>query len=231
VVPEPALTATWGDLLAHPEVIERAVLRSRVGIMAFHGGLEGGTLEIAAAAADGCGASLYTVQQPAGLRWHVPSNTIDPAIASPLATWLSHVDVAIALHGYGRVARPRQVLVGGTNRQLAAVLSEELVARLAGFVVVNDLELIPAELRGLHPANPVNRPLDGGVQLELPPSARGTSPGSDRNPPLVVEALVAAVREWEPVSPAPGANPPASRCKSPGGPLASSDTPSGRYDT
>jgi phage replication-related protein YjqB (UPF0714/DUF867 family) len=204
VVPEPARRATWSDLLAHPEVVERAVLRSRVGIMAFHGGLEGGTLEIAAAAADASGASLYTVEQPAGLRWHVPSNAVDPAVAPPLATWLLHVDVAIALHGYGRIARPRQVLVGGTNRQLAAVLSDELEARLSGFAVVSDLQLIPVELRGLHPANPVNRPPDGGVQLELPPSARGTSPGSDRNRGLVVEALVAAVREWEPrQSPAP----------------------------
>jgi phage replication-related protein YjqB (UPF0714/DUF867 family) len=166
--------------------------------MAFHGGLEGGTLEIAAAAAEAAGASLYTVEQPAGLRWHVPSNTVDPAVAPPLATWLSHVEIAIALHGYGRIARPRQVLVGGTNRQLAAVLSDELAARLAGFAVVSDLELIPVELRGLHPANPVNRLPNGGVQLELPPSALGTSPHSDHNPALVVEALVAAVREWEP---------------------------------
>ena len=63
--------------------------------------------------------------------------------------------------------------------------------------MVSDLALIPPEFRGLHPANPVNRPPAGGVQVELPPSARGTSPGSDSNPPLVVEALVAAVRAWE----------------------------------
>ncbi len=231
MVPLPARTATWGDLLAHPEVVEQAVLRGRVGIMAFHGGLEGGTLEIAAAAADASGASLYTVAQPPGLRWHVPSNTVDPAIAPPLATWLSHVEVAIALHGYGRIGRPRQVLVGGTNRQLAALLSAALEARLADFAVVSDLELIPVELRGLHPFNPVNRPPDGGVQLELPPSARGTSPGSAHNPPLVVDALVAAVREWQPVSLRPATDPPASGCKSRCRPLASNDTPSGRYDT
>jgi phage replication-related protein YjqB (UPF0714/DUF867 family) len=196
VVPEPAQTASWSQLLAHPEVVERAIRRSRVGIMAFHGGLEGGTLEIAAAAAHGCGASLYTVEQPPDLRWHVPSNTVDPAVAPALAAWLSHVEVAIAVHGYGRIARPRQVLLGGTNRQLAALLGDELSARLAGFAVVSDLGLIPVELRGLHPANPVNRPPTGGVQLELPPSARGTSPGSDHNPPLVVAAIVAAVEDW-----------------------------------
>jgi phage replication-related protein YjqB (UPF0714/DUF867 family) len=197
VVPDPARAATWSQLLAHPEVVERAVRRSRIGIMAFHGGLEGGTLEIAVAAADACGASLYTVEQPAALRWHVPSNLVDPTLAPALAAWLEHVHIAIALHGYGRVARPRQVLLGGTNRRLAAVLSDHLQTRLDGFAVVSDLALIPLELRGLHGANPVNRPAAGGVQVELPPSARGTSPGSDSNPPRVVEALVAAVRAWE----------------------------------
>jgi phage replication-related protein YjqB (UPF0714/DUF867 family) len=165
--------------------------------MAFHGGLEGGTLEIASAAADACGASLYTVHQPPALRWHVPSNTVDPAGAPALANWLAHVDVAIALHGYGRIARPRQLLLGGTNRTMAALLGEHLAARLTGFAVVNDLALIPAELRGLHPANPVNRPPAGGVQIELPPSARGTSPGSDGAPALIVDALVAAIHDWE----------------------------------
>jgi phage replication-related protein YjqB (UPF0714/DUF867 family) len=204
--------------------------------MAFHGGLEGGTLEIASAAADACGASLYTVDQPAALRWHVPSNTVDPAHAPALAEWLAHVDVAVALHGYGRIARPRQVLLGGTNRRLAALLGEHLRARLTGFAVVSDLALIPAELRGVHPANPVNRPPGGGVQLELPPSARGTSPGSDGAPALVVDGLVAGIREWE-STPCPV--PSISRkdhdrrrpCNRLAGPLASDDTPPGRYDT
>jgi phage replication-related protein YjqB (UPF0714/DUF867 family) len=197
LVPEPARAATWSQLLAHPEVVERAVHRSRIGIMAFHGGLEGGTLEIAVAAADACGASLYTVEQPADLRWHVPSNLVDPGLAPALAGWLDHVEIAIALHGYGRMARRRQILLGGTNRELAGVLGDHFCAYLDGFTMVSDLALIPTELRGLHPANPVNRPPAGGVQVELPPSARGTSPGSDSNPRLVVEALVSAVRAWE----------------------------------
>jgi phage replication-related protein YjqB (UPF0714/DUF867 family) len=231
-VPEPARPATWSELLARSDVIERAVRRSPVGLMAFHGGLEGGTLEIAAGAADECGASLYTVEQPVGLRWHVPSNTVDPACAPALAQWLSHVEVAIAVHGYGRPSRPRQVLLGGTNRRFAALIGEALQASLAGFAIVDDLALIPVELRGLHPANPVNRPVAGGVQLELPPSARGTSPGSDGARSLVVQALVAAIRNWESRSALPRSTRPAEGdCNSLAGPLASDDTPSGRYDT
>ena len=203
MIPEPAHTATWNELLAHPEVVERSVRAGGVGLMAFHGGLEGGTLEIAEAAAEASGASLYTVAQPAGLRWHVPSSTVDPARAPALAAWLAHVDVAIAVHGYGRVRQPRRLLLGGTNRRLAAVLHAALLARLPGFEVVSNLADIPAELRGLHPANPVNRPPAGGVQLELPPSARGTTLrapdpawGAGGAPARVVDALVAAVREW-----------------------------------
>ncbi len=79
MIPEQARRATWSDLLDHPDVVEVSVLAAPVGLMAFHGGLEGGTLEIATAAAAASGASLYTVAQPAGLRWHVPSNTVDPA--------------------------------------------------------------------------------------------------------------------------------------------------------
>lgn len=176
--------------------------------MAFHAGLEGGTREIVEAAAEASGASLYTVDQPAELRWHVPSNTVDPDLSPALAQWLSNVEVAIAVHGFGRVGRHRQVLLGGTNRRLAAVLGTALETHLAGFEVVDDLALIPAELRGLHPANPVNRPLAGGVQLELPPSARGTSPrppdpawGPGGAPARVADALVAAVRQWELVRP------------------------------
>jgi phage replication-related protein YjqB (UPF0714/DUF867 family) len=203
MIPARAREATWRELLAHPDVVERSVRRGPVGLMAFHGGLEGGTLEIAEAAAEASGASLYTVAQPAGLRWHVPSKTVDPAGSPALAAWLAHVDVAIALHGYGRITRPRQVLVGGTNRQLAAVLAGTLAARLTGFDVISDLAAIPPELRGLHPDNPVNRTAAGGVQLELPPSARGTSRrrpdpawGPGGAPARVVEALVDAVREW-----------------------------------
>ena len=37
---------------------------------------------------------------------------------------------------------------------------------------VDDLDVMPPKLRGVHPANPVNRPRHGGVQIELPPRIR-----------------------------------------------------------
>ena len=143
-----------------------------VGIMAFHGGLEAGTAEIAEDAADRAGASLYVVRQPPDLRWHVPSHGVDPAGSEQLGEWLGHVQMAISLHGYGRVGRPGRILLGGTNRALAGHLSSSLSARLPHLTMVTDLEDIPRELRGLHPANPVNRPPRAGVQVELPPRAR-----------------------------------------------------------
>jgi phage replication-related protein YjqB (UPF0714/DUF867 family) len=204
VIPTTARSATWAELLGHPDVVEGAVKRSTVGVMAFHGGLEGGTAEIAEAAAEASGASLYFVNQPAALRWHVPSRAVDPAHSPLLADWLGHVEVAIAIHGYGRIRQPRRVLLGGRNRQLAEQLGVHLAAGVSGFEVVTDLDSIPSELRGLHPDNPVNRPRGGGVQVELPPSARGTTPrppdpawGPGGAPARIVEALAAGIAEYE----------------------------------
>jgi phage replication-related protein YjqB (UPF0714/DUF867 family) len=186
--------------------------------MAFHGGLEGGTAEIAEAAAAASGASLYTVRQPSQLRWHVPSHSVDPADSPALARWLEHVEVAVAIHGYGRIRRPRRILLGGTNRHLAEAMADQLRGRVHGFEMVTDLEDIPTELRGLHPDNPVNRPPAGGVQVELPPSARGTTPlpsdpswGPGGAPARVVDALTHVVRSW-PSAPAHAAH---TRPKSP----------------
>lgn len=196
-MPAAARRATWEELLRHPDVFETAVTGSPVGIMAFHGGVEAGTAEIAEAAARQSGASLYVVKQPPALRWHVPSRAVDPLGSSLLAGWLSHVEVAIALHGYGRVSRPRRILLGGSNRQLAGALARRLGERLTGFEVVTALADMPFELRGLHPHNPVNLPASGGVQVELPPSARGASPlppdpswGEGGASARVVDALV-----------------------------------------
>jgi phage replication-related protein YjqB (UPF0714/DUF867 family) len=194
----------FDELLRQPGVREAVELRSAFGFMAFHGGLEGGTETIAAAAAERSGASLYAVVQPPDLTWHVPSAEVSPEHSHALAGFLDHVEVVIAVHGYGRPDRPVDVLLGGGNRQLAAILAGCLREHLAGFTVIDDLDAIPFELRGLHPANPVNRPRQGGVQLELPPRARGASPSRrDRGrpcvpPPAVAHALAEAAMIWSP---------------------------------
>jgi phage replication-related protein YjqB (UPF0714/DUF867 family) len=194
---------TFADLLASPGVEEQVVLAGRLGFLAFHGGLEGGTELIAGAAAERSGASLYAVVQPATLRWHIPSHQVHPGASEDLSRFLGHVEVAIAVHGYGRPDRPADILLGGTNRDLATRLAGLLRPALAGFTVIDDLRAIPANIRGLHPHNPVNRPPGGGVQLELPPRARGTTgrwadSGRACTPvDGLIEALAAAATGWQ----------------------------------
>lgn len=182
------------ELLAHDGVEEECRLGSRFGIMAFHGGnLERGTDAIAEAAAERCGASLYAIRQPPDLRWHIPSVEFRADRSVALARFLHHVDVVVAVHGYGREGLWTTLLLGGQHRSLAGRLGGELRERLgAGFSVVDDLEAIPRELRGVHPRNPVNVPRYGGVQLELPPRVRaGTSVPTFQ--PAYEEAVVAAL--------------------------------------
>ena len=186
----------FAELLAHPGVEERCELRSRFGLLAFHGGnLERGTDGIAAAAAARSGASLYTVVQPPDLRWHVPSVEFQPSASAALAAFVEHVEVCVAVHGYGREGRWTTLLLGGRNRALAATLGAALRAGLgAGFEVVDELDDIPVELRGVHPRNPVNLPAGGGVQLELPPRVRpgtGVPTFQPAYEAAVVDALVA----------------------------------------
>ncbi len=184
------------DLLAHPGVEEVCELRASFGLMAFHGGsLERGTDVIAEVAAARAGASFYAVRQPEDLNWHLPSVAFDPAASPALARFLAHVDTVVAIHGYGRAEMWTTLLVGGTNRPLAARLRTALEAGLGdGFAVIDDLEAIPAPLRGQHPRNPVNLPRRGGVQLELPPRVRpGTGAPTYRSSyeAAIVDALVA----------------------------------------
>jgi phage replication-related protein YjqB (UPF0714/DUF867 family) len=196
----------FAELLAHDGVAEDLELRSRFGFLAFHGGnLEVGTDVVATQAAAAAGASLYAVRQPDGLRWHVPSIEVTPDESPALAAFLAHVDVAIALHGYGRDDMWTTLLAGGGNRPLATHLAVHLRAALPeGYVVVDDLDAIPAELRGVHRNNPVNRCARGGVQLELPPRVRSRTPfwanlpDGDPIPHMadLVTGLVAAARSW-----------------------------------
>lgn len=186
------------ELLAHPGVEEIVELRSTFGFMAFHGGnLEEMTDVIAADAAAQAGASYYGVIQPDDLRWHIPSTAVRPEHSDPLRSFLDHVEVVVTVHGYGRAGLWTSLLLGGRNRELASELGTQLRRALPAYDVVTELDAIPRDLRGLHPDNPVNRPPLGGVQLELPPRVRGTTPlwgdweGPGLNPHTA--ALVAAL--------------------------------------
>jgi phage replication-related protein YjqB (UPF0714/DUF867 family) len=193
----------FAELLAEPGVEEELRLGSRFGFMAFHGGsLEVGTDPIATAAAQASGASVYVVRQPPRLRWHVPSREYDPAASDALRRFLDHVEVALAVHGYGRAGRWTTLMAGGRNRRLAQQVAAAIEARLPDYDVVHELDAIPPELRGQNARNPVNRPLRAGVQLELPPRVRGNGPFWDGHPSRAAgrmtphtEALVEALAE------------------------------------
>ncbi|MCV7057086.1 poly-gamma-glutamate hydrolase family protein [Mycolicibacterium gilvum] len=194
---------TLSELLADPAVTEESVLRSRFGFLAIHGGgLERMTDVIAERAADAAGASVYVVRHPDQYPYHLSSARYDPAHSPRLAEFLDHVDVAVSLHGYGRIGRSTQLLAGGRNRALAEHVATHL--EIPGYRALTDLTTIPAELRGLHPDNPVNRTRGGGTQLELSARVRGTSPRSavpsdDGLCPatsVLVQGLTAAARSW-----------------------------------
>jgi phage replication-related protein YjqB (UPF0714/DUF867 family) len=184
-------------LVTDPGVAELSELRSRFGFLAIHGGgLEKMTDVIAERAAGDADASVYLLRHPEGYPHHLPSALYNPAESAKLAEFLDHVEVAVSLHGYGRIGRSTELLAGGTNRALAAHLAHHL--DLPGYQVVTDLDAIPAELRGLHPDNPVNRVRDGGAQLELSPQVRGIGSGSLPSVrSALVDGLVAAARCWK----------------------------------
>lgn len=197
--------SAFARLLATPGVEEVVELRSRFGFMAFHGGhLEAVTDVVASSAAEVSGASYYGVLHPKGLDVHLPSTRFRPTASAALAGFVDHVEVVIAVHGYGRRGRWTSLLAGGSNRPLAEHVAAHLRPALPGYEVVTDLGDIPAELRGLHTDNPVNRPPGGGVQLELPPRVRGRTPLSPPKGPDglsaptrdLIAGLAAAARGW-----------------------------------
>ena len=197
----------FAELLASPGVEEELALRSRFGFLAFHGGsLEERTDVVAARAAELAGASLYAVRQPPDLRWHLPSRLVRPEESHALAQFLDHVDACVAVHGYGRPEMWTTLLLGGRNRPLAAHVAARLRPALPQYAVVDDLEAMPPDLRGVHPDNPVNRCRGGsaGVQLELPPRVRGMGPHWAEHPAgapvphteALVDALAVAASTW-----------------------------------
>jgi len=193
------------DLLAHPGVREQCELRSRFGFMAYHGGsLEEMTDVVAAAAAERSGASYYGLLQPADLRWHIPSHRVDPAESATMQAFLDHVDVVVTVHGFGRRGLFTSLLLGGQNRELAEHVGHALRLALPAYDIRTDLDTIPTDLRGLHVANPVNLPRHQGVQIELPPRVRGSSPlwwdwdgpGHTPHTESLITALAAAAASW-----------------------------------
>lgn len=197
------------ELLAAPGVREDCELRpgavGALGFMAFHGGnLEEMTDIIASAAAARSGASYYGVVQPRGMEWHIPSHHVRREHSPQLDAFLSHVHTVITIHGYGRRHLFTSLLVGGRNRALAAHVGVHLRRHLPAYRIVTELDDIPKELRGQHQDNPVNVPANGGVQIELPPRVRGSSPlwwdwegpGLTPHTDALVTGLAVAAHTW-----------------------------------
>ncbi|HEY9266124.1 MAG TPA: poly-gamma-glutamate hydrolase family protein [Mycobacterium sp.] len=198
-----AAPQSFSELLADPAVTEDSTLRSRFGFLAIHGGgLEQMTDVIAERAADAADASVYVVRHPVHYPHHLPSALYRSSESERLDEFLDHVDVAVSVHGYGRLGRSTHLLAGGRHRALAEHLARHI--DIPGYQVVTDLDAIPRELRGLHPDNPVNRVRGGGTQLELSPRVRGISPRSglpsdDGLSPAtsaLVQGLVRAAHSW-----------------------------------
>jgi phage replication-related protein YjqB (UPF0714/DUF867 family) len=180
--------------------------RGRIGFMAYHGGnLELMTDIIAEAAAERSGASYYGVVQPVTMREHLSSIKVRPAESESLAAFIDHVDIVITVHGFGRRGMFSSLLLGGSNRPFARHVGAALRDSLPAYDIVTDLDVIPKKLRGTHPDNPVNLPRHGGVQIELPPRVRGSSPlwwdwegpGLTPHTESLIDGLVGAATSWE----------------------------------
>ena len=193
------------ELLATRGVREVCHLRGPLGFMAYHGGsLEALTDIVAEQAAERSGASYYGVLQPPDFNWHIPSHRVSPTDSATLAGFLEHVDIVITIHGYGRHGFWTSLLLGGQHRPFADHIAGHLRSHLPDYTVETDLEAMPKELRGLHADNPVNLPRQQGVQIELPPRVRGSSPiwkdwpgpGLVPHTESLIDGLVAAATSW-----------------------------------
>jgi phage replication-related protein YjqB (UPF0714/DUF867 family) len=206
-----------GALLDEPGVDEVLSLAGPVGFMALHGGGQDRvTDEIAAAATDRSGASLYAVVQPPTLRWHIPSYRYSPNESEQLRSFLDHVRLVISVHGYGvdnwRMDwRPpgfestrlgqfhgrEAFLLGGRNRERAADLAARLRRALPGYEVWDDLGRIPPKAAGQDPRNPVNLAPEGGVQVECPARVRGLGPrAAPEDTAVLIDVLAETAKAW-----------------------------------
>ncbi len=199
----------FAQILSAPGVRELCELRpgtaGRIGFMAYHGGnLELHTDVVAEAAAARSGASYYAVVQPAPMREHLSSIKVRPAESATLAGFIAHVEIVVTIHGFGRRGMFSSLLLGGSNREFAEHIGTALRGTLPAYDVVTDLDAIPQQLRGLHPDNPVNLPRQCGVQIELPPRVRGSSPlwwdwegpGLTPHTTSLIDGLVTAATTW-----------------------------------
>jgi phage replication-related protein YjqB (UPF0714/DUF867 family) len=195
----------FAKVLATPGVDELCELRGPVGFMAYHGGhLEWMTDVIARRAADASDSSFYAVVQPEGMSEHFPSTTVDPAHSPTLTAFLEHVEIVVTVHGFGRRGMFGSLLLGGQNRAFATHVGTTLRRHLPAYDIVTDIESIPKKLRGMHDRNPVNVPPRAGVQIELPPRVRGSSPlwwdweGPELTPHTesLISGLSEAARAW-----------------------------------
>ena len=194
------------ELLAYENVSQDCELRSSFGFMAFHGGeLEEMTDIIASRAAERAGASYYGIQLPDNLEWHIPSHKVTADQSPQLASFLSHVNIVVTVHGFGRAGFFTSLLLGGRNRRLASHLGSSLRDHLPAYTIIDDIDGIPDNLRGLHQDNPVNVVEHAGVQLELPPRVRGSSPlwwdwegpGLTPHTERLIDALVHCATTWQ----------------------------------
>jgi phage replication-related protein YjqB (UPF0714/DUF867 family) len=184
-------------MLEHTDV--RLIEGSRVGVLALHGGLEGGTAELAEHLSTAVGCTSLVFRQRGGHPWlHIPSADHARRDSPQLHEFLRHVHVVLSIHGHSGKSGSHSIYLGGANRALAGVLAERLRRRAPAYEAVVDIRRIPPKLRGMNPNNPVNQAGIPGVQVELPPSARRAdgpaTPGQPAIPDLAVaQALADAV--------------------------------------
>ena len=158
---------SFTELLSSPEITEEIEIRSSFGVCALHGGgLERSTEAVARDVAENTNSSYYAVIQPEGSRIHLSSKYFDPNQSLKLGQFLKKIDTLISIHGYGKEDDFWALLLGGSNRELAYHLAGSLREVLPEeYRVVDQIDNIPPPLRGVHPDNPVNVRINGGVQI------------------------------------------------------------------